>query len=109
MCEAGHHHRTGGNYFGSGAVNEVGSTNDLTKATHERFKEADSRYGLGAGEMTVCKVIGDEAGTDLRVEGFWVKPWEVKGWNWGVLKERRNAVPNRLPPAVGNMLLIAPT
>ena len=60
-------------------MNEVGTTNDLTKATHERFKEAGRRYGLGAGEMTVCKVIEDDAGIDLRVAGDWVKPWEVKG------------------------------
>ena len=60
-------------------MSEVGTTNDLTKATHERFKEAGRRYGLGAGEMTVCKVIEDDAGIDLRVAGDWVKPWEVKG------------------------------
>ena len=59
-------------------MTEVGTTNDLTKATHERFKEAGRRYGLGAGEMTVCKVIEDDAGIDLRVAGDWVKPWEVK-------------------------------
>jgi hypothetical protein len=27
--------------------------------------------------MTVCKVIEDDAGIDLRVAGEWVKPWEV--------------------------------
>jgi hypothetical protein len=27
--------------------------------------------------MTVCKVIEDDAGIDLRVVGDWVKPWEV--------------------------------
>ena len=31
----------------------------------------------GAGEMTVCRVIEDDAGIDLRVPGDWVKPWEV--------------------------------
>ena len=30
-----------------------------------------------AGEMTVCKVIEEDAGIDLRVPGDWVKPWEV--------------------------------
>ena len=59
-------------------MSEVGTTNDLTNATHERFKEAGRRYGLGAGEMTVCKVIEDDAGIDLRVAGDWVKPWELK-------------------------------
>ncbi|BAV52870.1 Putative 2-hydroxyacid dehydrogenase (plasmid) [Mesorhizobium loti] len=59
-------------------MTETGTRNDLTRATHERFKEAASRYGMGAGEMTVCKVIEDDAGIELRVPGDWVAPWEVK-------------------------------
>lgn len=59
-------------------MDEVGTRNELTEATHDRFKEAGARYGTGAGEMTVCKVIEDDAGIDLRVAGDWVKPWEVK-------------------------------
>lgn len=59
-------------------MDKVGTTNTLTEATHERFREAGRRYGLGAGEMTVCKVIEDDAGIDLRVSGDWVKPWEVQ-------------------------------
>jgi len=58
-------------------MNETGTRNELTVATHERFKEAARRYGTGAGEMTVCKIIEDDAGIDLRVAGDWVKPWEV--------------------------------
>jgi len=58
-------------------MDKVGTTNTLTEATHERFREAGRRYGTGAGEMTVCKVIEDDAGIDLRVAGDWVKPWEV--------------------------------
>ena len=58
-------------------MDDVGTRNELTRATHDRFKEAGERYGLGAGEMTVCKIIEDDAGIDLRVEGDWVKPWEV--------------------------------
>lgn len=58
-------------------LDRTGTTSTLTDATHERFREAGRRYGLGAGEMTVCKVIEDDAGIDLRVEGDWVKPWEV--------------------------------
>ncbi len=56
---------------------ETGTRNDLTRATHERFREAAERYGTGAGEMTVCKVIEDDAGVELRVAGDWVAPWEV--------------------------------
>ena len=58
-------------------MDKVGTTNTLTEATHERFREAGKRYGMGAGEMTVCKVIEDDAGIDLRVDGDWPKPWEV--------------------------------
>ncbi len=53
----------------------TGTRNELTRATHDRFKEAGERYGLEAGEMTVCKVIEDDAGIDLRVAGDWVPPW----------------------------------
>lgn len=59
-------------------MTEVGTRSEMTRATHERFKEAGRRYGLGAGEMTVCKVVEDDAGVELRVAGDWVKPWEVK-------------------------------
>ncbi|HLF21406.1 MAG TPA: NAD-binding protein, partial [Aestuariivirga sp.] len=58
-------------------MTSVGTRNELTSATHDRFKEACARYGKGAGEMTVCKVIEDDAGVELRVAGNWVKPWEV--------------------------------
>jgi 3-hydroxyisobutyrate dehydrogenase-like beta-hydroxyacid dehydrogenase len=59
-------------------MDKVGTTATLTEATHERFREAGRRYGTAAGEMTVCRVIEDDAGIDLRVAGDWVKPWEVK-------------------------------
>jgi 3-hydroxyisobutyrate dehydrogenase-like beta-hydroxyacid dehydrogenase len=59
-------------------MDEVGTRNELTAATHARFREAGERYGSGAGEMTVCKVIEDDAGVDLRVAGDWLKPWEVQ-------------------------------
>lgn len=58
-------------------MDETGTRNELTAATHARFREAGERYGKQAGEMTVCKVIEDDAGIDLRVAGDWVKPWEV--------------------------------
>ena len=59
-------------------MTEMGTRNELTKATHNRFKEAGQRYGMAAGEMTVCKVIEDDAGINLRVAGAWTAPWEVK-------------------------------
>ncbi|MFE0014119.1 NAD(P)-dependent oxidoreductase [Mesorhizobium sp. NPDC059054] len=59
-------------------MNETGTRNELTRATHDRFKEAAARYGKEAGEMTVCKVIEDDAGVELRVSGDWIAPWEVE-------------------------------
>ena len=59
-------------------MNETGTRNELTRATHDRFKEAASGYGEDAGEMTVCKVIEDDANVALRVAGDWIAPWEVK-------------------------------
>ena len=53
---------------------ETGVRDELTRATHARFNEAGERYGLRRGEMTVCKVIEDDAGVALRVAGDWVKP-----------------------------------
>ncbi len=59
-------------------MTQTGTRNELTSATHQRFKEAADRYGSKAGEMTVCKVIEDDAGVSLRVAGDWVAPWDVK-------------------------------
>jgi 3-hydroxyisobutyrate dehydrogenase-like beta-hydroxyacid dehydrogenase len=59
-------------------MNETGTRSELTQVTHDRFKEAGKRYGTDAGEMTVCKVIEDDAGVELRVAGDWVAPWEVQ-------------------------------
>ncbi len=59
-------------------MEETGTRCELTRATHARFKEAGERYGLAAGEMTVCKIIEDDAKVSLRVAGDWVAPWDVK-------------------------------
>lgn len=56
----------------------VGSRTELADAAYARFREAAGRYGEDAGEMTVCKVLEDDAGIDLRVAGDWSKPWEVR-------------------------------
>ena len=58
-------------------MTETGTRNDLIRATHERFREAGERYGTDAGDMTVCKVVEDDAGVELRVAGDRVAPWEV--------------------------------
>ena len=61
----------------AGLLDEVGTRSEVTKAAHGRFREAAERYGEGAGEMTVCKVIEDDAGVELRVDGEWIALWEV--------------------------------
>ncbi len=58
-------------------MQETGVRNDLIEAAHARFREAGERYGPGAGDMTVCKLLEDDAGVDLRVPGDWVASWEV--------------------------------
>jgi 3-hydroxyisobutyrate dehydrogenase-like beta-hydroxyacid dehydrogenase len=54
----------------------TGTRSELTDAAYARFREAGQRYGDGAGEMTVCKLIEEDAGVDLRVAGDWPLPWE---------------------------------
>ena len=58
-------------------MQQTGIRHEMTQATHERFKEARARYGDDGGEMTVCKLIEDDAGVSLRVGGNWTAPWEV--------------------------------
>jgi 3-hydroxyisobutyrate dehydrogenase-like beta-hydroxyacid dehydrogenase len=59
-------------------IQQMGTRSELTQATYARFREAADRYGENAGEMTVCKVIEDDAGVELRVAGNWTPPWEVR-------------------------------
>jgi 3-hydroxyisobutyrate dehydrogenase-like beta-hydroxyacid dehydrogenase len=59
-------------------IDETGVRHELTVATYARFREAKGRYGEKAGEMTVCKVIEDDARVSLRVVGDWQPPWDVK-------------------------------
>ena len=59
-------------------VKQMGTRSELTDATYARFREAAERYGEDAGEMTVCKLIEEDAGVELRVAGDWIPPWEVK-------------------------------
>ena len=59
-------------------IKEHGTRSELTQACHERFQEAANRYGDEAGEMTVCKLIEEDASINLRVKGNWIAPWDVK-------------------------------
>ena len=58
-------------------MTETGTRGELTRATHDRFAEAYRRYGKDGGEMSVCRLIEEDAGVSLRVRGDWVAPWEV--------------------------------
>jgi len=59
-------------------LRNLGTRAELTNAAHDRFREAARRYGDDAGEMSVCRLIEDDAGVELRVVGDWIAPWEVK-------------------------------
>ena len=59
-------------------IKEHNTRAELTNSAHERFKEAKKRYGNEAGEMTVCKLIEEDANVNLQVNGDWIAPWEVK-------------------------------
>ena len=60
-----------------GLVTEHGTRSELTEACHARFREAAERYGSDAGEMTVCKLIEEDADVSLQVAGEWTAPWEA--------------------------------
>ena len=64
-------------FIGLGTMGKNPATNTLTQATQAPFSEAGKRYGMSAGETTLCNVIEDDAGIDLRLAGDWVKPWDV--------------------------------
>ena len=40
-----------------------------------------SEKSKNAGEMTVCKLIEEDANVKLQVEGNWTAPWEAKHKN----------------------------
>jgi hypothetical protein len=58
-------------------MEETGTRSEMTDACHARFREAADRYGAGAGEMSVCRLVEEDGGVALRVAGDWVAPWEV--------------------------------
>jgi hypothetical protein len=64
-------------FTGLGTMGNNPATNTLTQATQAPFSEAGKRYAMSAGETTLCNVIEDDEGIDLRIAGDWVKPWDV--------------------------------
>lgn len=59
-------------------LKQTGVRSEIASAAHARFAEAAERYGQSAGEMTVCKLLEEDAGVSLQVPGNWTPPWEVK-------------------------------
>ena len=49
----------------------------LTDAARGAFARAMQRYGPQARELTVAKLIEEDAGLSFRLAGDWVAPWEV--------------------------------
>jgi 3-hydroxyisobutyrate dehydrogenase-like beta-hydroxyacid dehydrogenase len=49
----------------------------LTDAARSAFARALERYGRDAPELTVAKLIEEDADLSFRLDGDWVAPWEV--------------------------------
>jgi 3-hydroxyisobutyrate dehydrogenase-like beta-hydroxyacid dehydrogenase len=56
---------------------EVVAPLPLTDAARDVFARASERYGRDAPELTVAKLIEEDAGLSFRLDGDWVAPWEV--------------------------------
>jgi 3-hydroxyisobutyrate dehydrogenase len=54
----------------------VGAALPMTASAHHVFAAAAERYGLDVGELHVAKLIEDDAGLSMRLEGDWVPHWE---------------------------------
>ena len=59
-------------------LEETGARCEIADAARARFAEAEGRFGGGAGEMTVCKVLEEDSGASLQVPGDWPAPWEAR-------------------------------
>ena len=57
---------------------ESGVRCEIADAARARFAEAERRYGPGAGEMSVCRMLEEDAGVSLRAAGDWPAPWEAR-------------------------------
>ena len=49
----------------------------MTLLAKEKFEEARTTFGGNAAELLVCKLVEDASETDLRVDGTWIKHWEI--------------------------------
>lgn len=48
----------------------------MTSAAHRVFRTAGERYGTDVGELHVAKILEDDAGLSMRLDGDWVPHWE---------------------------------
>jgi 3-hydroxyisobutyrate dehydrogenase len=49
----------------------LGTDIPMTLAAQARFQEAREKYGGSAAELHVCKLVEEQSGISLRVEGDW--------------------------------------
>ena len=54
----------------------VGAVLPMTEAANGVFGSAAERYGAGVGELHVAKLLEDDAGLSMRLDGDWVPHWE---------------------------------
>lgn len=55
---------------------EVKTELPMTKTANSIFEKAAAKYGIGAGEMNVTRMLEDQSGLSFRLEGEWTPPWE---------------------------------
>ena len=59
-------------------LEDCGGMREIAAAAMSRFEEAAARYGDSAGEMTVCKLLEEDADVSLQTPGDWIPPWQVR-------------------------------
>ena len=55
---------------------QVDTSLPMTASAHTVFETAAERYGAGQGELHVAKLIEDDAGLSMRLNGDWIPHWE---------------------------------
>lgn len=58
-------------------IKQTGTRPELAQAAYARFRAATARCGQAADEMSVCRLIEENAGVELRVAADWIAPWEM--------------------------------
>ena len=61
-----------------GYPHELWTTRLLARHAREHGRAEGYPCLANLAQGTVCKILEDDAGTNLRVAGEWEKPWEVR-------------------------------